>query len=88
MQVREIAILDLDEAQELSDEDSKPAYRKKTPVNLPEESPFYGTMPSLGTLVVPEGCPENLKKQQSLKSWYLTPRMQAAFFTKSFEAHK
>lgn len=62
MQVMEIAILDPEEGQEMSDEDSKPVYKKKTSVNLPDESQFYGTMPSLGTFLAPDGCPDHLKK--------------------------
>ena len=77
MHVREIAILEPElEDEEVSEgEERKTVFRKKTNVNLPEESAVYGTMPSLGTVVVPEGCPDNLKKQHGLKSWYVTPAM-------------
>lgn len=87
MQVREIAILEPEEDSQFK-EAGKTKFTKKNNVNLPEESQFYGTMPSLGTFKPPQDCPESIKKQHQQKSWYVSPAMQTQFFANSFNAQK
>ena len=58
-------------------------------VKIPEEKQAYGKMPCLSNLKVPfEGLAVNLhpdvQADQSAKSWYLTPQMQASIFSKYF----
>lgn len=86
MQVREIAILEPEEASPM-EEAGKPKFTK-TSKAVPEETQLYGTMPCLGTFRPPQDCPEMIKKQHQQKSWYVSPMMQTKLFAKSFDAQK
>lgn len=59
-------------------------YQRKTQIHLPQESEVYGTMPCLQNLKSQfenmPNVPSALQSQSKLKSWYLTPQMQAKMF--------